>query len=112
MPKYDQYQRTTSSVKEKPKIHPVWRGIGCVMIVIIPFFSYFTANFLIKSREAFPWVLIPQDLVFTQLKDSLFWVKIFYTVVIALILFLLMGIITFVIDKFFGPPKRGPYDVK
>jgi len=112
MPKYNQYQRTVSPDKDKPKIHPVWRGIGCVMIVIIPILSYLTANFLIKSRGELPWVLIPQYLVFYQLKDPLFWVRIFYTAIIAMILFLIMGIITFVIDKFFGPPKRGPYDVK
>jgi len=112
MPKYNQYQRTATPVKEKPKIHPVWRGIGCVMIVIIPALSYLTANFLIKSRGTLSWVVIPQDLVFAQLKDPLFWVRVFYAAVIAMILFLLMGVITFVIDKFFGPPKRGPYDVK
>jgi hypothetical protein len=112
MPKYNQYQRTATPAKEKTKIHPVWRGIGCVMIVVIPVLSYLTANFLIKSRATLTWVMIPQDLVFTQLKDPLFWVRIFYAVVIALILFLIMGVITFVIDKFFGPPKRGPYDVR
>jgi hypothetical protein len=38
MPKYNQYQRAETPPKEKTKIHPVWRGIGCVMIVIIPVF--------------------------------------------------------------------------
>jgi len=112
MPKYNQYQRTATPVKEKTKIHPVWRGIGCVMIVIIPILSYLTANLLIKSRGSLSWVMIPQDLVFAQLKDPLLWVKVFYAAVIAMILFLMMGVITFVIDKFFGPSKRGPYDVK
>lgn len=112
MPKYNQYQRTSAPIKEKLKIHPVWRGIGCVMLTLIPVLSYFASLILIKSRDVLPWVLIPNDLVFTQLKDPLFWVKIFYAAIIALILFLIMGIITFVIDKFFGPPKRGPYDVK
>jgi hypothetical protein len=112
MPKYDQYQRTAAPLKEKTKIHPVWRGIGCVMMIVIPGLSYLAANFLIKSRDVLTWVMIPQDLVFKQLKDPLFWVKIFYALVIALVLFLIMGVITFVIDKFFGPPKRGPYDVR
>lgn len=112
MPKYNQYSRIAAPEKEKPKIHPVWRGIGCVMIFIIPIFSFFTADFLVKSRDVLKWVLIPQDLIFSQLKDPFFWVRIFYTVLIAFVLFLIMGIITFVIDKFFGPSKRGPYDVR
>jgi hypothetical protein len=111
MPKYDQYQRTTTQ-KEKPKIHPVWRGIGCVMIVVIPALSYLAANFLINSRASFSWVLIPPDLISSHLKDPLLWVKVFYAVIIALILFLIMGVITFVINRIFGPTKRGPYDVK
>lgn len=112
MPKYNQYPQTTSTKKEKTKIHPVWRGIGCIMIVVIPLLSYLAANYLVSNRSELSWVMIPQDLIFSQLRDSLFWVKILYAAIIALALFLLTGIITFVIDKFFGPPKRGPYDVR
>jgi len=82
------------------------------MIVVIPVFAFFIADFLVKSHESLRWVLIPQSLIASKLPNPLIWVTIFYTVIIALILFLTMGVITFVIDRFFGPPKRGPYDVK
>jgi hypothetical protein len=112
MPKYNQYPQASAPKKEKSKIHPVWRGIGCIMIVVIPLISYLAASFIINNRSEFSWVLIPQDIVFVQMSDPLFWVKILYAVIIAMALFLLIGIITFVIDRFFGPPKRGKYDVK
>ncbi len=46
---------------ERPwKIHPVWRGIGCVLIIMIPILSYAGAVMVMKSN---PWIhLFPSSL--------------------------------------------------
>jgi hypothetical protein len=109
MPKNGQYQIDKPRV-DKNKIHPVWRGIGCIMMIVIPAFSYFAALQLVNHRDAFPWVIIPADIVIASGKDPLIFVKLVYALMIALVLFLIMGIITFSINKAYGP-KKGPYDV-
>ncbi len=46
---------------ERPwKIHPVWRGIGCVLIIMIPILSYAGAVMVMNSN---PWIhLFPSSL--------------------------------------------------
>ncbi len=47
MSKYSQYRQP---LPPKPTgQHPIWRGIGCVMMVIIPVLSYAIAVFIIES---------------------------------------------------------------
>ena len=114
MPKYDQYQtrKPMEDKKEKNKVHPIWRGIGCVMVAVIPFLAYSGAVLLFNNRYKFPWLSIPQEIVFPTIKDPYLMVKILYAIIIAFVLYVIMGIITFVIDKAFGPSKKGPYDVQ
>ena len=59
MGKFDRYQQ-----KPKPrpwKIHPVWRGIGCVMMGLIPVMSYFGAEVLLDLNADYGWVLVPVE---------------------------------------------------
>jgi hypothetical protein len=50
MSKYQSYQKA----KELPRneIHPVWRGIGCVMIIITPVISWASAMLLLDFWRA------------------------------------------------------------
>lgn len=112
MPKYDQYQSRKPVEDKNEKVHPIWRGIGCVMVVVIPFLAYSAVFYIFNNRINFPWFTIPQEIVFPTIKDPYLLVKILYTIIFAFVLYLIMGIITFVINKFFGPSKKGPYDIK
>jgi len=110
MPKYDRYHPEAEKKKEKNHIHPVWRGIGCVLIVIIPILSGIAANILINSRTQFAWLIIPEEIVLKQFKDPLILVKGVYLIIIALILYFIIGLITFVLNRIFKP-SRSPYDL-
>lgn len=48
--------------QQKSAIHPVWRGIGCVLVVIIPLMSFAAAAVLIDANAERGWVEIPRDL--------------------------------------------------
>jgi len=50
MPKRSQvalYQK-----KVKPEIHPIWRGIGCLMMIIVPVMAYALASLLVPVVRA------------------------------------------------------------
>jgi quinol-cytochrome oxidoreductase complex cytochrome b subunit len=111
MPKHSMFSGKVEK-KEGVSPHPVWRGIGCILIVLIPALSYLGATILIDNRNAIPWIVIPPEIVLSKYSDPLIFVKILYTALITLIVFLIIAIITFIIDKFLGPPKYGPFDVK
>jgi hypothetical protein len=57
--------KTNSRIREKPKSegpHVIWRGIGCLMMLIIPAISiaaaYETINYGIQSHWALPYQLL------------------------------------------------------
>ncbi len=57
------YQSTRKKVKEKTnQPHYAWRGIGCVMMILIPVISYAAAvetiKFAISNRMAVPYELL------------------------------------------------------
>ncbi len=57
--------RTNSTIRQKPKSegpHPIWRGIGCIMILIIPAisikFSSLTINYGLANKWTIPYQLL------------------------------------------------------
>lgn len=111
MSKYSMYQPQRKENPAKKPVHPIWRGIGCVLLVVIPVISYVTADYLINNRASIPWVVIPTELVVQNLPDPMLIVKIFYTAIFVFVLYLLLTVITFIVNRFWGPSRYGPYDV-
>ena len=57
MGRYQQYQR---DVPEKPSgVHPVWRGIGFLLMGLISVMSYAGANILVEANKTQNWVTVP-----------------------------------------------------
>ena len=127
MGKYSSY----SKPKPKPRIegvHPVMRGIGCLMMVIVPILSYGLAVLLVNYGTQRGWP-IPSEwygppkfpqllwdlqglrpiLQFLQAQSNLVANLIFAFVLIVLI-GVIMAIIYGYIYTLFGPPKYGPQD--
>ncbi len=97
---------------QKP-IHPIWRGIGCGLMIVIPVISYIAADYFITNASQFKWVIIPNDMIIHLqfVKDVFILVKLLYTAIFGAVLYLILTLVTFVINRFFGPPRFGPYDV-
>ena len=105
MSKYNQYQSSTSRPDEKKKVHPIWRGIGCLLVVIIPFLSYVGSIYLVGMKANLTWLIIPEEIIYKNAKDPLIFVKIIYAFIIAFILFAVLGMITFIFNKLFGTSR-------
>jgi hypothetical protein len=106
-------------MEERPKrepTHPIWRGVGFAMMVLIPIISYAGSEVLVQQNTKnnfFPW---PYDLMarssdFLWNGDPLLYFKILITVTFMLVLFALFTLVTFLINSAFGAPRYGPYDV-
>lgn len=65
---------------QKRRIHPAWRGVGCIMIVLLGFVGYaFAGWFLSQNLVYFPPVIrrllapwLPQDLIIKLVVAFLF----------------------------------------
>ena len=50
MGKYSKYQQKRQLKPDNP--HPVWRGIGCLLMIIVPIMSYALATILVPIVKA------------------------------------------------------------
>ena len=128
MGKYSSHAR----IPEKPRnvgVHPVMRGIGCIMIVLVPILAYGSAVLLVNYGFSRGWpipggwygpptihplLLKLQGLTpiwnFLRLQNNLI-ANLIFAVVITVVIGGLMAIIYGYIYTLFGPPRYGPTDV-
>ena len=61
-----------SSLHKQKQPHPIWRGIGCVMVLVIPAISIFIGAGLVDLALANKWRIPYQLLGIPQLPDILY----------------------------------------
>jgi hypothetical protein len=115
---------------EMPKlnreVHPVMRGIGCVMMVVVPILSYLAAMVIVpifpvpllpgmtRALDVPPWMynffsgLQP---LFNYIETQPLFVSfLVFALVLSILLFSIMSIFYGFIYKAFGPSQYGPTD--
>ena len=123
-------QQFNQGRQERPwKVHPVWRGIGCILLIIIPIMAWYVTALLLQStfRDVLPPELtrvafIPAthvaeiDKVIVQVNhyfDSVQFVfgQIFLTIIFSVFGFGILAFLYAVLFRAAGPPRYGPFDV-
>jgi hypothetical protein len=123
-------QQLNRGRQEKPwKVHPVWRGIGCVLLILIPIMSWFITDLLLQSNQkallppeltkvvAIPVTQIAQiDRVIIQVNhyfsDTHFvFGQIFFTIIFSVLGFGILSFLYAIFYRMAGPPRYGPFDV-
>ena len=125
MGKYTKYYQPK---KNWEGIHPIWRGIGCIMMIILPVISYFSSIELIKAGIKNAWPIPASLLGFIQFPDWVwkvpllsgilrpfanfqnFYAVLLFTLVILLILSGLFSLFYSILYRFIGPPRLTPLD--
>lgn len=125
------YRFEEKKAMQKKQTHPLWRGLGCLMIVLVPIMSY-AAAYLTTTLFIIPryFLLIPPEILATiRLPDWLFAFlpilasalqRILNTPYLILILLVTLvyivifsGIMSFLyafVYRIANPSKRGPFD--
>lgn len=113
MTKYDPTYQTKSRRSIIPPVHPVWRGIGCFLLILLPIVSFAGAKLLVQANNRQRWVQIP-----TELKDSFFlpvigrliFADLAVTVILIVIGFALLTAAYAVFYRILGISRYGPLD--
>ena len=124
---------TTRSIQapKRPRnvgVHPVMRGIGCIMMVLVPILAYGTALLVVDYGIRNGWPIPPSWLqpvtihplllqlrgldgvwAFLRRQENLMAVVVF-TIAITIVMGGIMSIIYGYIYTLFGPPQYGPQD--
>src|SRR5215211_1080184 len=127
MGKYTTHSRKPSKPRDIG-VHPVMRGIGCIMIVVVPILAYGVALLLIDYGLRHSWPIPPSWLEPITIHPLLFslrglepiWnfllrqdnliAKIVFTIAITVVIGGIMSMIYGYIYTIFGPPRYGPQD--
>jgi hypothetical protein len=110
-------------------IHPIWRGIGCALILIIPIMAWFTAELILESNNQLP---LPPELTkpltlryihieeldqiiadfnrFT-ISNNLIAGQFLLTVFLIFIGFGILSMIYAFMFRAVGPSRYGPFDI-
>jgi hypothetical protein len=48
---------------KKRRLHPVWRGVGCFMIVGLGLAAYFIAGWFIEQNAIQNWIFLPPEII-------------------------------------------------
>ena len=122
MAKYNKFERKTPQARYT--IHPVWTGIGFLMIIIVPIMSWAGAMELVKFAQGQGWSFMRNFPTYLSLPDLLKIVPgIGYITGMAnlpataifflLILIILSGILSFAyaaLYRIVGPPRYSSQD--
>lgn len=60
MGRYQQYERQVKDEQTGP--HPVWRGLGFLLMGIIAVMSYAGANLLVEANKTNRWIAVPEEI--------------------------------------------------
>jgi hypothetical protein len=60
MSKYTKYQ-FPSDDEPVLDVHPVWRGIGCLLLVVLPILSYVLAMEAVRANMRYRWLPVPVE---------------------------------------------------
>jgi len=114
------------TLKINHEVHPVMRGIGCIMMVIVPILSYLAATVLVpifpipllpgmtRALDVPPWLynlLTGLQPFFNYVESQPLFVSfIIFALVLSILIFSIMSIVYGFIYKAFGPSQYGPTD--
>lgn len=93
------YQRYRKRGPEKREgLHPVWRGIGFVLMGLIAVMSYAGANLLVEANKVRGWIEVP-----TAIQGGLSWAPDLYAeLIVSFFLALLgFGVVTIIYSFFY-----------
>ena len=130
MGKYSFANRQTS--RPRREVHPVMRGIGCIMIIIVPLLAYGSSVLLVNYGASKGWPIQPNwlgaptfhpllwrlsltsrpieiVLNFLQAQNNLV-ANLVFAFAITVVIGGLMSMIYGYIYTIFGPPRYGPTD--
>jgi hypothetical protein len=122
MGKYDTASYRTPPPRRPWTIHPIWRGIGCLWLLISPVIAYAIASLLVKYDMETGIFPIPTDLSrsvtipfaryfpINNLTVPNMYANLMVTALILLIGFGVVMVIYAIIYSVSGPSRLGPLD--
>jgi len=120
--KYSNYQKQ-KELPARREVHPVWRGIGCILMIVTPIISWAAASLLLDFGKLQRWPFIWElggylrfpDIVYTipyvsMVANSISSIPDLKAMLVFFFLFLIafsgiLGVINALVYRVIGPPR-------
>ncbi|OGO12551.1 MAG: hypothetical protein A2Y53_09000 [Chloroflexi bacterium RBG_16_47_49] len=111
------------------KINPIWRGIGCVLILLIPIMSWFAATLVLQSDQQIirsASLMKPISIRYIGILEvdqvigafnrytvthNLLIGQFYFTLILMVMGFGILSVMYAIMYRVAGPPRYGPFDV-
>jgi hypothetical protein len=103
------HQMEDKEREKKKEINPIWRGIGCLLIIAFSVGGYFFADWILKLNEVNNWFPVPRGMVqfsFLPVLTFSFFIKLAVAVVFLIVSFGLQNVLYAILF----PIQPGKYD--
>ncbi len=122
-----QYRR---GKQDRPwKINPIWRGIGCIFILLVPIMAWYGTALFLQTNQS---IVLPRELTnvvvipFTHITEidklivqanhyfqstNFVMGQLFFTAILTAIGFGVIGFLYSILYRIAGPSRYGPFDV-
>ena len=115
MGKYDSYNPQSYKANRPEGVHPVWRGIGCLFMILIPIMAFAGAVLLVQANLEQRWLPTPYELAQPVSLPYFGSVNYLYAyllvaVILSLIGFALLSVVYALVYNLVGPSQYGPVD--
>jgi hypothetical protein len=110
------HQMEDKEREKRKELNPIWRGIGCFLMVILSVGGYFFADWILYQNETKDWFSLPQGLIdipFLPWLPSGILLKLAVAVVFLIISYGLINLVYAVLfpvqlGKYDSPPLKPP----
>jgi hypothetical protein len=116
MGRYNKFEHKSRGQSRPYKIHPIWQGIGCLMLIIIPIMSYVGAVILVRENLTQHWLPAPAILMQTVfipvvgLSVPHLYANLLTALLLALCGFAILTMLYGVLYSAIGPSRYSPVD--
>jgi hypothetical protein len=111
MNKNTMFKKERVSKSEGARIHPIWRGVGFVMMIFMPVLSYIGATVIMDYNKTQNWFPIPREFVISWPTDPYILMRLFITAILWFLFYAFFMLITFFLSGLFAPKRYIPPDI-
>jgi len=100
--------------EHREKVHPIWRGIGCLLLIIIPIMAFAGSILLVESGLPQQYIRMTPELATLVNVEGFGRIPLYYilivTGVVSVLGFVVMTVIYAVVYRVTGKSRYGPLD--
>lgn len=98
------FSKDRVSQRNTNRLHPIWRGVGLVLMIFIPILSYLGSTVILEYNTTENWFPIPPEFIISW-QDPYILMKLFITAILCFVIYALFMLVTFFISAMFGPKR-------